>query len=302
LAIGCHRGGSPLQSARLTATSLPDNAARSRSLLIAVDLEDVRARMPDGDRYPERVPAMTDRLLRFFADHRMQTTFFVVGDIARRYRSLLGEIVAEGHELGWHTDEHVCLDRQTPQGFREDLQRGIDLLGAAGARKLEGFRAPVLSLIPSTAWAYEALAEAGFRYSSSVMPTRHPLYGWAGFGQQARRVGKVWEIPISLLPVPGLPLAFAAGIYLRALPRWVIRAAAWKVARAGAPLVGYVHPYDLDAEQDRFRQPGTEGSVLYHALMYYNRKSVLPKIDALARAGFQAETYASYVSRLDAAS
>jgi polysaccharide deacetylase family protein (PEP-CTERM system associated) len=274
--------------------------ARERSLLVAIDLEDVRARMPGGERYPERVPAMTEKLLRFFADHQARATFFVVGDIARRYPALLREVVAAGHELGWHTDEHVCLDLQTREGFRADLSRGIELLTAAGAGKVEGFRAPVLSLIPSTAWAYETLAEAGFRYSSSVMPTRHPLYGWAGFGRQARRMGNVWEIPVSLLPLPGLSLAFAAGIYLRALPRWVIRAAAWKTASEGAPLVGYVHPYDLDVDQDRFRQPGTEGSRLYHHLMYYNRASVLPKLEALVRAGFRPQTYASYVSRLEA--
>jgi polysaccharide deacetylase family protein (PEP-CTERM system associated) len=278
---------------------------RLPSLLLGVDLEDVRDRMPGGERYPERVPAMTHRLLTFFERHRARTTFFVVGDVARRYRGLLGEIRAAGHELGWHTDEHLCLDRQTPRTFRDDLRRGLDLLADAGAGRVQGFRAPVLSLTRATSWAYDALAEAGFRYSSSVMPCRHPVYGWPGFGQHPRRVGQVWELPLSLLP--GTPLGFAAGIYLRALPGWAIRAAAWQHGRianpgtARAPIVGYVHPYDLDAEQDRFRQPGTEGSLFYHYLMYYNRNSVLPKVESLLRAGHRVETYASYLDRLEAA-
>jgi hypothetical protein len=165
---------------------------------------------------------------------------------------------------------------------------------------VRGFRAPTLSLKSSTAWMYELLAEAGFTYSSSVLPSSNPLYGWPGFGASPRRMAGIWEIPVSLLPWGPVRVPFASGIYLRVLPRAVVRAAAELRRRDGEPVVGYLHPYDLDAEQERFRHPFTEDNLLYHWAMYWGRRGALGKVQSILAAGYRIDRYLDFVAQLPA--
>ena len=79
--------------------------------LFSVDLEDVRTMIPDGARYTERVPAQVARYAELLARHDARCTFFTVGDVARRYPSLVRDLAAAGHEIACHGSDHVPLDR-----------------------------------------------------------------------------------------------------------------------------------------------------------------------------------------------
>src|SRR5215475_331845 len=150
--------------------------------LFSIDLEDVRFRIPGGKQYAERVPAMIERYLAFLEQHRMQATFFTVGDVAEKYPELIRRIVDLGHEIACHSHTHTTLDRHTPASFREDLLRNVEALTKAGATNIKGFRAPTFSLTEQTMWAYAILKALGFVYSSSVLPASNPLFGWEPFG------------------------------------------------------------------------------------------------------------------------
>ena len=58
-----------------------------------------------------------------------------------------------------------------------------------------GYRAPTFSIGARTPWAFDVLAEDGYRYSSSIYPIRHDLYGEPGCaaravpGRRRRRCG-----------------------------------------------------------------------------------------------------------------
>jgi hypothetical protein len=171
-----------------------------------------------------------------------------------------------------------------------------------GCGEVRGFRAPVYSLTERTGWAWEVMAELGIRYSSSVLPARHPLHGWPGFSRGCSLTDAgVWELPFSLSGLPGLDLPFAGGVYLRALPfalvRWLFR----REIRSGRPIVGYAHPFDIDPDQERFVHPELGGRRLYHHLMYWNRSGMLGRIERLTALGAAIVPYAEYVSRLEAA-
>lgn len=272
----------------------------SAPYLFSIDLEDPRSSLPDGGRYDERVPGNVERLLAFLDERGDRCTFFTVGDVARRYPSLVAEIAAAGHEVACHSSDHVPLDRLGRAGLRDDLARNRDDLARAGVGTAVGFRAPVFSLTAATRWAHEVLAELGFTYSSSVLPARNPLYGWAGYGMHCRREHGVWEIPIS---VGGWPLRvpFGGGVYFRALPPPVVRALFRRTLESGRPVVGYFHPYDVDADQERYPHPGVNGNPLYEWLMYRNRDRVLPRLRRLLeREGVEIRTYAEFVAGLDA--
>jgi polysaccharide deacetylase family protein (PEP-CTERM system associated) len=262
--------------------------------LFSVDVEDVRLRMPDGGRYAARVPEMTARYLDFLRRHGARGTFFVVGDVARTHPELVRRIADEGHEIACHSDTHVPLDRLDPAGFRDDLRRTLDALRAAGADGVRGYRAPSFSLTERTRWAYGILAELGFSYSSSVLPARSPLYGWPGFGEAPRMMDGVLELPMTLLPYRLFPVPDGGGVYFRVLPRPLLRRALRARQDAGRAVLGYLHPYDADTEQERFAHPGFSPWSPMNALMYANRGAVLGRLEMVARLGFRIQPYGGY--------
>lgn len=266
-------------------------------LLFGFDLEDVLTMIPDGDRYERRVRINTLRVLDAIEECGMRCTCFTVGNVVERYPGLIGEIAARGHELACHTSEHLPLDRQDAASLREDLQRNRDALLREGASEVVGFRAPIASLTPATPWAFEVLAELGFRYSSSVLAARHPLYGWPGFGLEPQQMPSgVWEIPVSLSDLPVLNLPYAGGVYLRVLPFFLIRWLARREAARGRAVVSHLHPYDVDTEQERFMHPELGDSRLYNALMYVNRRGALGRVRALIAQGFEVMPFRDYVA------
>jgi len=243
--------------------------------LFSIDLEDVRLLIPGGEKYRERVPELTRTLLDFLHKFNVRITFFVVGEIARIYPDLIKEIMAAGHEVACHTDKHVPLDKLGPKMFKEDLLRNIEALIKAGAGEIHGFRAPTFSLVESTSWAYKIIHECGLIYSSSVLPARSPLYGWENFGHSLKLLDGIWEIPMTLGSVGPLRIPFGGGIYFRVLPLLFLQLL---FKRAGpGPILGYLHPYDIDTEQERFMHPGISDNKFYNWLMYYGRRGALGK-------------------------
>jgi len=263
--------------------------------LFSIDFEDIRFGLADGLKYQARVPANVHRYLEWLNGRGFKCTFFVVGDAAEAYPSLVREIASEGHEIACHTNRHVSLDRQSKDEFRTELEANVEALLRAGAPRPAGFRAPNFSIVPATAWAYDVLGEMGFVYSSSVLPAKNPLYGWKDFGERPRIVRGIVEIPMTVGSFGPLRLPIAGGVYFRALPQPCIRRAAKRYLKKDFPLLGYFHPYDIDAEQERFMHPEINDSRLYNFLMYYNRKSVFERLDAVVDLGFTICTYAEYV-------
>ena len=79
--------------------------------LFSVDLEDVRLLVENGQQYEERVPLMTEKYLAFLDKHNCKATFFVVGDVAKAYPTLIKKIVDKGHEIACHSNKHIPLDK-----------------------------------------------------------------------------------------------------------------------------------------------------------------------------------------------
>ena len=253
--------------------------------------------LPDGHRYAERVPVMTERIVAFLAEHRIRCTFFTTGDVARRYPALLHDVAREGHEIACHTSDHTPLDRHDEASFRDDLKRCQDDFARAQVAPAVGFRAPYGSMLSTTTWAYDVLKELGFTYSASVLAAMNPIYGWAGYGpdRPSRRFA-IPELPVSLSHLPALNVPFMGGVYFRILPFPLIRHLFQRRLREGDPAIGYLHPFDFDDAQERYMFPGIKESRLFNWLMYKNRDTVFARITALVRTGVTIMPYAEYVA------
>jgi len=207
----------------------------------------------DWEALPRRVVRNTDRLLDIFADSGASGTFFTLGWVAERHPELVRRIVAEGHELASHGSDHYRLDQQSPAEFRDDIRRSKALLEDIGGAAVTGYRAPTFSVGVKSRWAHEILAEEGFRYSSSVYPIAHDLYGVPKAPRHpfCPLPGFI-EIPLTTVRLFGRNFPTAGGGYFRLLPYAVTRTA---LRKAGSELrtscVFYLHPWEIDPDQPR---------------------------------------------------
>jgi polysaccharide deacetylase family protein (PEP-CTERM system associated) len=252
----------------LPAAGAPRRTARSRLAgavgAMTIDVEDyfqveafaAAIDRKDWDRLPARVERNTCRLLDILAEAEVQATFFTLGCIARRHPALARRIVAEGHELASHGTDHGRVDRQSPAAFRADVREAKRILEDTGGVAVHGYRAPTFSIGRKTDWAHAILAEEGYRYSSSVYPVRHDLYGSpeAPRSAFAPHPGMI-EIPLTTVRVFGVEIPASGGGYFRLFPYPLTR---WLLTRAGRvgerPAIFYLHPWEIDPEQPRQRQ------------------------------------------------
>ena len=120
------------------------------------------------------------QMLDLMAQHDVQSTCFVLGKVAEDHPTLIRDIHQAGHEVATHGYAHDEVHHLTPEAFRDDLQRSIDLLEGVTNEKVIGYRAPYFTITPRSLWALPILAEAGIRYDSSIHPIYHFRYGIPG--------------------------------------------------------------------------------------------------------------------------
>ena len=60
--------------------------------------------------------------------------------------------------------------------------------------------------------------------------------------------------------------------------------------------MAYLHPYDIDTEQERFMHPEINESRFYNWLLYRNRGRVFERLEKLLQCGPKVVPYAEYVA------
>jgi polysaccharide deacetylase family protein (PEP-CTERM system associated) len=209
----------------------------------------------DWDRLPHRIERNVDRILDLFAKHGVHGTFFTLGWVAQRYPGVIRRIVGGGHEIASHGWSHVRANQQTPEQFKSDIAQTKALLEDVAGTQVVGYRAASYSIGEKNLWALQVLAESGYRYSSSIYPIRHDLYGMPSAPRFA-----FWpvpgspfvEIPVTTFVLAGQKLPCGGGGFFRLFPyafsRWAMRQVN---DRDGQSCVFYFHPWEIDPGQPR---------------------------------------------------
>lgn len=200
-----------------------------------------------------RVERNVNRILEMLANHNTKATFFTLGWIAERYPQLVRDIAQQGHEVASHGYGHERASDLTEEAFFTDIDLAKVLLEDLTGAQVKGYRAPSFSIGAGNLWAYDCLARAGYRYSSSIYPIAHDHYGMPDaprFAHEARP--GLLEFPITTLRVMGRNLPSSGGGYFRLLPyawsRWMLN----RVNRVdGESGIFYFHPWEIDTEQPR---------------------------------------------------
>jgi polysaccharide deacetylase family protein (PEP-CTERM system associated) len=228
---------------------------------LTIDVEDyfqVSALAPyipreEWPQRPCRVERNVERILLMLEEHRVQATFFTLGWIAERYPRLVRRIADAGHEVASHGFGHERASDLSRADFSADIRRAKLLLEDISGQEIKGYRAPSFSIGAGNLWAFECLAEAGHRYSSSIYPIHHDHYGMPDAPRFAHSVQHgLLELPVTTARFLDRNWPASGGGYFRLLPyvlsRWLLRQVN---ERDGQPVIFYFHPWEIDAGQPR---------------------------------------------------
>jgi len=239
-------------------------------------------RREDWQRWPVRVEANTRRILELFESRGVHATFFTLGWVAERCPALVRDIAASGHEIASHGFGHERLTQINRGQFREGIVRTKQLLEDISGTPVHGYRAPSWSIGPTTLWAHEELREAGYQYSSSIVPIRHDLYGMPQAPRFAFVAGPsgLLEVPATTVRLWGRNWPCGGGGFFRLLPYSLFSRGLKRVNRKERrPTVFYFHPWEVDPGQPRV--PGV--SLRNRTRHYLNLKRMAPRVERLLR-------------------
>jgi polysaccharide deacetylase family protein (PEP-CTERM system associated) len=273
-----------ISSERADGASTPDVGVVNA---LSIDVEDyfqVSAFAPhipraSWDAIPCRVESNVERILALLAVHDARATFFTLGWIAERFPQMVRRIVDSGHELASHGYEHVRASAQGYGEFLADIRLAKAVLEDISGCVVRGYRAPSFSIGPANAWAFDCIAEAGYRYSSSIYPIRHDHYGVPDAPRFAHEVRPgLLELPVATVRVLNANLPAGGGGYFRLLPYRISR---WLIRRINAvdrqSAMFYFHPWELDPDQPRVKAAGRKARFRH----YLNLKRMDPRLRRL---------------------
>ena len=239
-----------------------------------------------------RVLLNMNKILKLFEINKVKGTFFILGEVVEKYPDLVKQIDAAGHEVGVHGYYHNQIFRLTPQLLRDELTRTKDLIENITGKKVCGFRAPAFSISPETAWALHVIAECGFKYDSSIYPSKLRRYGWNDFPRQISKINlgnstSLFEVPLSVMNIMGRNFPVCGGGYLRYLPYFLTRRIFLSISKKN-PVIVYLHPYELDTVKypDYFYEARAKSSLKQKLpLLFYRYKkgTVMEKLDRLTK-------------------
>jgi polysaccharide deacetylase family protein (PEP-CTERM system associated) len=206
-------------------------------------------------RFETRFEKNTLKALDLLDSFDIKATFFSLGWIADNNPEIIKEIARRGHEIANRGYYHRSIKQMTPEEFREDLKRSREALEKACEKKIVGYRSAEKLSYASDLWVLEILAEEGYAYDASFLPTSRTAR------QESRRrfahkhqtnEKEIWEFPYSTAKIGGLIIPIAGGNYFRQIPHTLLKHAVknWN-DKFDAPFVMYFHVWELDPEQPR---------------------------------------------------
>ncbi len=231
---------------------------------ISIDVEDYfqvaalseTINVSEWENISSRVECNTHKILDLFDQYNVKATHFILGWIADRFPNLVKEIANRGHEVASHGYSHQLIYNQSKEVFRQETDKSKKILEDIIGEEVIGYRAASYSITKKSLWALDILAEAGFKYDSSIFPVYHDNYGIHGSPVephilQTPKGHKMVEYPLSIYKAFGQTIPIAGGGYFRLYPYWLSRYFYRQMNKKLKSFVFYLHPWEVDPDQPK---------------------------------------------------
>lgn len=274
----------------------------SKSVVLSMDIEDWY-HLEYFDRHIcDKHYSLLDGInvyLEILKNHNIQSSFFVLGEIADLISSTLNEISKENHDIGSHGWSHTLPSTLDSSDFIYDLERTKNTIENIINCSVEGYRAPCFSIDRKK---LDQVQKAGFSYDSSRIDFHsHPLYetinmdGFEHVMPNIYRQNDFFEFEVSTNLVYGRNIPISGGGYLRLLPWYLSQRLIESYLSRGEIYILYIHPFELSLRPNPYFPPSTKW---YNKLRFgVGRSTVSGKlsklIDLLKENGYRFTTFSS---------
>ncbi len=240
--------------------------------IFTVDLEDwyqgnELIKIKDKFLYEDRIDLSTNMLLDLLNKFSIKATFFVLAHTIEKKPDLLRKIHNAGHEIASHGYSHELIYNQNKEEFYKETEKSKKILEDIVGVEVLGYRASNWSITEKSLWAIDILQELGFKYDSSIYPTKNYLYGipHAPLKPFYHKNGLL-EIPPTVFKFMDYNIPFAGGFFLRTMPDFLINKFLKILNSNGQSVVFYIHPWELDKFQPRDLDIPLKNRIIH----YYN--------------------------------
>lgn len=197
-----------------------------------------------------RIYEGVDKILDSLAKRNQKATFFVLGWLAEHHPQAIRKIAEAGHQVGCHTYQHELLTNFNQKQLHDDLYKAKSEIENVIGREVDAFRAPAFSITESNIFAFDVLAELGFKYDCSLFPAEREYGGMPSYGIGEPRLlnhnGYIFkEFPINPADICGKKIVFSGGGYFRLFPYAMIK----RLTKQQSYTMTYFHPSDFDPGQ-----------------------------------------------------
>jgi peptidoglycan-N-acetylglucosamine deacetylase len=166
------------------------------AVCLTFDVDAEAGYLGEGEQFSRRLTTLSEgrfsvtrgvpRILALLRDLDVRGTFFVPGYTAEKHPHVIRDITMDGHEVAHHGYLHLRSDQASNDDQREEIERGLDALEAAGAPRPQGYRSTSWEMTPET---FDLLVKHEFGYDSSFMGDDRPyVEEWDG--------KKMLELPV----------------------------------------------------------------------------------------------------------
>lgn len=235
--------------------------------------------------FDDRLERNIDVLLALLQECNIKATFFVLSSLAHTHKDALLKIINGGHKISSHGTAHRLLYTMNRDELQNEIEYSKKTLQDVLGIDVFGYRAASWSLSAEIYYVfYEALAEQGYKYSSSLYPAHKKLFGIKGAQSSPHIVttkfGNIMEFPCTTVKVCGMRSGFSGGSFLRIFPFWLIESLHKKALKQNGVVDFYVHPREIDEHSKRIKLPP-----ILSFVHYYGVRTSAGKIRNIAKLG-----------------
>lgn len=226
----------------------------------------------------------------------ISASFFVVGELLEKNLELFRALAEEGHDIGYHTMNHVRPIDMTEDEFRQDLIRGKELLSRIGMTYYI-FRAPLFGLDTSM---HQILCEEGYSVDSSYINfDQHPKYGSMSIEKLVKldgdifrdKEGKIYEFGFQLFTSKLLSFPISGGAYFRFSPWVILKKGLLNVFESQEYFNFYIHPFELSTSKFALEGAGNIARLRFYYGRKKARRRLVKLIQVAKKSGYSFTTY-----------
>ncbi|HBC46065.1 MAG TPA: hypothetical protein DCZ43_03365 [candidate division Zixibacteria bacterium] len=196
-----------------------------------------------------RIIPLLIHLLDLLDNQKAHATFFVLGWVARRFPEVVALIDSRGNEVASHGFTHGDVRKMSPAKFRSELNRSKAILEDIIGKPVYGYKASSPYLCRDHLSHYRLMAEAGYRYDSSLLADSPRMESLKPFQITVEDASSIIAIPQSTRRKWGVLFRFGENV--RILPGWFGLNSIKSFNDKGYPAVVNMKLWELDKHQPR---------------------------------------------------